>query len=238
VPGFAIRKNPPPASLVRWLRDAASSGAQIGSICTGAFVLGQAGLLDGRQCTTHWKRVVELQRAFPRAKVVADRLFVRDGNIMSSAGIASGIDMALALVEEHYGPILAAQVARELVVYMRRPGGHGQGSIYLDYRTHLSSGVHEVQDQLIAHPEKKTTLAELARVGRMSPRTLTRTFRQATGLSVLEFRTRVRLERARTLMHDPGLKLELVAERCGFADARQLRRLWKTAYGHAPRAQR
>ncbi len=230
-----MRDGPPPPSLVRWLRAAAAAGARVGSICTGAFVLGRAGLLDGRQCTTHWKRVVELQRAFPRARVVADRLFVRDGNVLTSAGIASGIDMALALVEDDHGPILTARVARELVVYMRRPGGHGQVSIYLDHRTHLSSGVHEVQDHLIAHPERKTTLGDLARVGRMSPRTLTRTFRQATGLSVLEFRTRVRLERARTLLHDPGLTLEAIAERCGFADARQLRRLWKTAYGHPPR---
>src|SRR6185436_5971149 len=101
--------------------------------------------------TTHWKRLRELQEAFPRARVVADRLFVRDGNVTSSAGIASGIDMALALVDEHHGPVLAARVAREMVVYMRRDGAQGQGSIYLDYRTHLSSGVHEVQDHLVAH---------------------------------------------------------------------------------------
>ena len=143
--------------------------------------------------------------------------------------------MALALVDEHHGPVLAARVAREMVVYMRRPGGQGQGSVYLDYRTHLSSGVHEVQDYLVAHPEAHDTLADLARLARMSARSLTRVFRRATGTSVLEFRTRVRLERSRTLMHDPGLTLERVAELCGFADARQLRRLWKNAYGVPPR---
>jgi transcriptional regulator GlxA family with amidase domain len=163
---------------------------------------------------------------------------VRDGNVVSSAGIASGIDMALALVEEHHGPLLAARVAREQVVYLRRSGGHGQGSVYLDYRTHLSSGVHEVQDYLIAHSDQKTTLAELARIGRMSPRSLTRSFRRATGLSVLEFKTRVRLERARTLLDDPGQTLELIAERCGFADARHLRRLFKAAFGRPPRRSR
>lgn len=235
VPGFRLHDQRAPASLVRWLREAHDTGAHIASVCTGAFVLGKAGLLDDRRCTTHWKRVRELQRAFPRARVVKDMLFVRDGNVTSSAGIASGIDMALALVDEHHGPVLAARVAREMVVYMRRPGGQGQGSVYLDYRTHLSSGIHEVQDHLIAHPETHDTLADLARIARMSPRSLTRVFRQATGTSVLAFRTRVRLERARTLMHDPGLTLERVAELCGFADARQLRRLWKKTYGVPPR---
>jgi transcriptional regulator GlxA family with amidase domain len=235
VPGFRLHDHRVPPALVRWLREAHHAGGHIASVCTGSFVLGKAGLLDDRRCTTHWKRVRELQAAFPRARVVKDRLFVRDGNVTSSAGIASGIDMALALVEEHHGPVLAARVAREMVVYMRRPGEKDQGSVYLDYRTHLSSGVHEVQDHLVAFPEEHTTLADLARIARMSPRSLTRVFRQATGTSVRAFRTRVRLERARTLLHDPGMTLEQVAESCGFADARQLRRLWKSAYGVSPR---
>jgi transcriptional regulator GlxA family with amidase domain len=227
VPGFRLREAPVPASLPRWLAAGAAAGAEVGSVCTGAFVLGEAGLLDGRQCTTHWKRVRELQQRFRRAKVLADRLFVRDGRVVTSAGIASGIDMALALVEEHHGPRLASRVAREMVVYLRRDGAHRQDSVFLSYRTHVSSGVHEVQDYLVAHPEERTTLAALARVGRMSPRTLTRRFRQATGVSVNAFRTAVRLEHARTLRNDPDLTLEAIAERVGYADGRQLRRLWK-----------
>jgi transcriptional regulator GlxA family with amidase domain len=163
---------------------------------------------------------------------------VRDGNLTTSAGIASGIDMALALVEEDHGPALTARVARELVVYLRRDAGHVQESVYLDYRTHLDSGVHELQDHLVAHPETRATLTELARVARTSPRSLTRRFREATGLSILAFRTRVRLERARTLLNAPGLTTEEVASRCGFGDARQLRRLWKAAYGKSPRDRR
>jgi transcriptional regulator GlxA family with amidase domain len=235
VPGMLRHDQAVPSALVRWLRGARRDGAQICSVCTGAFVLGRAGLLDGRRCTTHWKRVGELQQAVPRAKVLGDQLFVRDGPILTSAGIASGIDMALAIVEEHHGPILAARVAREMVVYMRRGSGHGQSSVYLDYRTHLHAGVHEVQDYLVSHPAEKLPLPALAKIGRMSPRTLTRTFRLATGLSIVEFKTKVRLERAATLMRDPALTLDAIAEACGFADARQLRRVWRQAHGRAPR---
>jgi transcriptional regulator GlxA family with amidase domain len=238
VPGMLTTDLPVPPALVRWLQAARRAGAQICSVCTGAFVLGRAGLLDGRRCTTHWKRVRELQQAVPRAKVLADQLFVRDGPIVTSAGIASGIDMALAMVEEHHGPIMAARVAREMVVYMRRGSGHGQSSVYLDYRTHLHAGVHEVQDYLVSHPAARVTLPALAKIGRMSPRTLTRTFRQATGLSIVEFKTRVRLERAATLMRDPALTLDAIADACGFADARQLRRVWRDAHGRAPRQSR
>lgn len=235
VPGYRSRRPSVPAELRHFLREAASAGAQVCSVCTGAFLLGEASLLDGRECTTHWKRVDELQQRFPRARVLRDRLFVRDGNLITSAGIASGIDMALALVEEDHGPALTARVARELVVYLRRDAGHVQQSVYLDYRTHLDSGVHELQDHLVAHPETRDTLAQLAQVARTSPRSLTRRFREATGLSILAFRTRVRLERANTLLNAPGLTIEAVASRCGFSDARQLRRLWKAAYGKSPR---
>jgi len=220
--------------LVRWLRGAAAARARLCSVCTGAFALGWAGLLDGRQCTTHWKRVGELQREFPRARVVGDRLFVEDG-VLTSAGIASGIDMALALIEGHHGPLVTARVAREMVVYLRRPGGDRQTSVYLDFRTHLDSGVHAVQDHLVAHPEGQESLSELAAIGRTSARTLSRSFRAATGITVHAYRTRVRLERARSLLRDPGLTMEAIAGRCGFADARQLRRLWKVAFGASPR---
>ena len=222
-------------AVLRWLKMSAATGAQIASICTGAFILGDAGLLDGRRCTTHWSRTRELRQRFPNARVVDNRLFVSDGAITTSAGIASGIDMALALVERSWGPLTAAAVAREMVVYLRRDGAHDQESIYLDYRTHLHPGIHRVQDWLTQHPGAKTTLAQLAPVAGMSARNLTRTFRAATGLSIKEFSTRVRLELARTLLHDPGLTVDGVANRCGFDNARQFRRIWKTAFGSTPR---
>src|SRR5205085_2241559 len=109
----------------------------IAAICTGAFVLGEAGLLNGRRCTTHWSRLDELHQRFTSATVLINRLFVTDGNVTTSAGIASGIDMTLALIERAYGPLVAAEVARDMVVYIRRDGSESQQSVYLDYRTHL-----------------------------------------------------------------------------------------------------
>lgn len=210
--------------VTRWLATAAHEGAHIASVCTGAFVVGEAGLLDGRRCTTHWSRTSELARRFPRARVLEDRLYVSDGDVTTSAGIASGIDMALAFIEQAEGPIVAAEVAREMVVYLRRDGAQEQQSVYLDYRTHLHPGVHRVQDWIVRNPATRATLDALADVAGMSARSLTRTFRSATGISVLDFTTRVRMELARTLMHDPALTLDGVAERCGMS-GRQLRRM-------------
>jgi transcriptional regulator GlxA family with amidase domain len=235
VPGFRMASlDPVEPEVLAWLRNAHDRGARLASICTGAFVLGRAGLLEGRQCTTHWSRVEDLQQRFPSARVLTNRLFVDDGPLTTSAGIASGIDMALSLVERRHGPLVAAAAAREMVVYLRRDGGHRQDSVYLDYRTHLHPGVHRVQDWLITHPGEPATLEALARIANMSPRNLTRAFRQATGISVQEFRTRLRLELARDLLHDPGLTVEAVATRCGFESPRQLRRLWKEAFGTPP----
>lgn len=239
VPGFRMASlGEVEPGVLGWLREAHALGAQVASICTGAFVLGRAGLLAGRQCTTHWSRVDDLRSGFPAARVLTNRLFVEDGPVTTSAGIASGIDMALSMVERRHGPLVAAATAREMVVYLRRDGSHHQQSIYLDYRTHLHPGVHRVQDWLIAHPGEPATLDDLARLAAMSPRNLTRAFRQATGISVQEFRTRLRLELARDLLHDPGMTIEAVAARCGFEGARQLRRLWKEAFGTAPSAAR
>ncbi len=225
-------------AVLAWLAEAAACGAQLASICTGAFALGRAGLLDGRQCTTHWTRLDDLARRFPAARVLAGRLFVEDGPVLTSAGIASGIDLALALVERRHGPHLTSRVARELVVYLRRDGSHPQTSVYLDHRAHLHPGVHRVQDWLIAHPEERATLTELAALAALSPRHLARVFREATGVTVQGYATRLRLERARSLLQDPHLTIEAVAARCGFETARQLRRLWKESFGTTPSAAR
>jgi transcriptional regulator GlxA family with amidase domain len=211
-------------AVVRWLTRAARGGAHVASVCTGAFALGAAGLLDGRRCTTHWSRTTDLVKRFPRARVLVDRLFVTDENVTTSAGIASGIDMALAFIEQIDGPVVAAEVAREMVVYLRRDGAQKQSSVYLDYRTHLHPGVHRVQDWIVRNPAEAATLDALAEVASMSPRSLTRSFRQATGISVHDFTTRVRVELAKSLMNDPSLTMEKIAQRCGFATARHLRR--------------
>ncbi len=234
VPGFTPGKVRLPRPMIAWLKKSYDQGASISSVCTGAFALGEAGLLTDRRCTTHWKRAAELQKQYPRARVLADRLFVEDGRIISSAGIAAGIDMALALIERDLGPQAAAKVAREMVVYLRRDAHHPQQSVYLDYRTHLHPGVHAVQDWLTAHPGRKGNIAELAKIAHMSPRNLTRTFREMTGVSVQNYRTRLRLEHAHALISNPELTLEAVASQCGFADARQFRRVWRKAFRTAP----
>jgi transcriptional regulator GlxA family with amidase domain len=238
VPGYPVLDVAPPAALARWVGEAARTGARLFSICTGAFVLGRAGLLAGRRCTTHWRRTEALAAACPSAEVLADRLFVRDGLLTTSAGIAAGIDMTLDFLSREHGPLLASRVAREMVVFLRRDGSHHQESVYLDFRTHLDPGVHEVQDWLVAHPDERAGLPELARLAHMSVRNLTRAFQKATGLSVGAYRQRVRLERARVLLANPRVSVEQVAADCGFDDARQLRRLWRRAFGDTPRAAR
>jgi transcriptional regulator GlxA family with amidase domain len=223
---------------VAWLRRAAAAGARLASICSGAFALGRAGLLDGRACTTHWKLADRLRREFPRAQVFENRLFVEDGMVVTSAGVASGIDMALALIERDFGPVVVANVAREMVVWIRRRGDRDQVSVYLDHRTHVHSGVHRVQDFLIAHPERNPSLTELARIAKTSPRNLTRVFRAATGVTLKEFAHKVKLQVATELMANPDLTVDAVASSCGFKDARHLRRIFKASFGVAPAAWR
>lgn len=234
VPGYPVRAQASPAVLLPWLRACAAAGARVISICTGAFVLARAGLLDGRRCTTHWRRASELQAACPRAKVLADRLFVEDGRISTSAGVAAGIDLTLDLIEQLDGPLVASRVARELVVHQRRGGSQGQESVYRQYRSHAHPGVHHVQDHLLAHPGEHLRLPELARAAGMSVRSLTRAFVAETGVSVAAYRRAVRLEHARMLLTDRTVTVEQAAAEAGFADPRQLRRLWHERYGESP----
>jgi transcriptional regulator GlxA family with amidase domain len=210
-----------------WLRQQHKKGVYLCSVCTGAFMLAQAGLLDGRKCTTHWKRVEELQTAYPHLVAQHDRLFVKDNGIYTSAGVTAGIDLALAILEEQQGPLFATKIARELVVYFRRGEGHSQKSVYLDYRNHMNVAIHQMQDWLIANLDAKATLDDLAEIANMSTRNLTRTFRKETGTTINAYTTLLRLELARTLLHSPDMTMEAIAARCGFQDARQLRRIWQ-----------
>jgi transcriptional regulator GlxA family with amidase domain len=220
--------------LLAWLRQALHIGAQVVSVCTGAFILGEAGLLDGRRCTTHWEVTGHLQARYPQAKVVENTLFVQDGPICTSAGIASGIDLALYLVEQAYGPIFAAQVARYLVIYLRRNGAQPQSSIYLAYRTHLHPGVHHAQDYLVQTAPAPVALPALAEVAAMPLRSFTRAFKEATGLTPTQYQQRLRLEVAANLLHTSDLSIDAVAKRAGFDDVRHFRRMWQRVFGAAP----
>jgi transcriptional regulator GlxA family with amidase domain len=221
-----------------WLRQANAVGAHLASVCTGAVALGEAGLLDGRRCTTHWEVIEPMRNRYPKALVQDTVLYTHDGNVTTSAGIASGIDMALSILEHEHGPLLTAQVARYLVVYLRRDGIQQQASIYLEYRTHLHPGVHRVQDQLSQQVSSKFTLERLAEFANLSPRGLTKAFKQHTGLTPLEYQQKLRLELAAQLMNNPRLTIEAIAERCGFEDSRHFRRLWQAHYGTPPSSSR
>ncbi|MCB0278107.1 MAG: helix-turn-helix domain-containing protein [Calditrichaeota bacterium] len=221
-------------AIFDWLRLANTNGATICSICNAAFVLAYAGLLDGKKCTTHWYRFEQLAKEYPNVNVMTNRLFVKDGNIYSSAGITAGIDLALSLIEDDYGPVFTAKIAKELVVYMRRDSQHSQLSTYLDYRTHLNSSIHKVQDYIINHPSHKVKLDSLAEIAGMSSRNLTRIFKKETGLTINEFTNKIRLELAKDLMNNPDLTIENIARECGFEDPRQFRRLWKLQSGVSP----
>ena len=232
--GSDTRRGTSPRTLVAWLRANRRTGAEFCAICTGAFLLGEAGMLDGVKCTTHWKHLDELQRRYPLANVTKDRLFITDDRITTSAGVASGIDVALWFVERHFGPLVAARTAREMVIHVRRDGSHAQDSVYLSHRAHLNSAVHRVQDFIIANPSEKVGIAELARIAGMSSRSITRTFRASTGITIAQYRQQIRLENARTLLRQPSATIERVAEQVGFKDSRHLRRLWNKHFGASP----
>lgn len=224
-------------SVVQWLR-AVPQGTRMASICSGALLLAQAGCLDGRHCTTHHTLIAELQALAPRAQVVADRIFVDDGGVLTSAGITTGIDLALYLIEQEAGPELAARVARRLVVYQRRGTHDPQMSPWLAHRNHMHPAVHRAQDAVAREPERNWTLSALADVACVSPRHLTRLFAQYTGISVVVYQQQLRIARAKELLARQGLPVERVAEACGFASARDLRRVWRKYEPGSPAAAR
>ena len=213
-------------AVVHWLQ-ALPPGTRLASICSGALLLAQAGCLDGRHCTTHHTLIADLQALAPRAQVVSDRIFVDDGEVLTSAGITTGIDLALYLIEQEAGAELAARVARRLVMYQRRGTHDPQVSPWLAHRNHMHPAVHRAQDAVAREPQRNWTLAELADVACMSPRHLTRLFAQHAGISVVVYQQQLRIARAKQLLAQHGWPVERVAEACGFASARDLRRVWR-----------
>ena len=213
-------------AVVHWLQTL-PPGTRLASICSGALLLAQAGCLDGRHCTTHHTLIADLQALAPRAQVVSDRIFVDDGEVLTSAGITTGIDLALYLIEQEAGAELAARVARRLVMYQRRGTHDPQVSPWLAHRNHMHPAVHRAQDAVAREPQRNWTLAELADVACVSPRHLTRLFAQHAGISVVVYQQQLRIARAKQLLAQHGWPVERVAEACGFASARDLRRVWR-----------
>ena len=212
----------------KWLKECSDKKVFVCSVCNGAFALGHAGLLKDTECTTHWRRIEEMQQEFPTAKVITDILFKKSNNVYTSAGISAGIDLALAILEELKGPLFTHKVARGLVVYHRRSERHTQQSIYLDYRNHINPAIHIVQDHMIEHLSDENSIEDLASLVSMSPRNLSRIFKEKTGTTILEYLTQLRLELAKTMLNNPDFTIEYIASKCGFKTARQLQRILRT----------
>jgi transcriptional regulator GlxA family with amidase domain len=228
VPGWRSPKiagtGPLSARAFAWLRAHHANGGTVASVCAGADILGRAGLLDGRRCTTHHELQDELERRYPRARVVRDVLFVEDDRVVTSAGIASGIDLALNLVAVRHGSTVAAAIARTMVVYARRNGDDQQASVLLRHRSHINETVHRIQDVIESRLADRLSLAELAVAAGCSERTVTRLFGKATGMTPLRYQQALRVERAEHLIGQ-GATVETAARNVGFEDARMLRRL-------------
>lgn len=228
-----MRRHP---AFFEWLRKACRVGATVCSTCTGSFFLAEAGILDGLPCTTHWADCNDLQEWYPKTIVRHAILFTQSGNVYTSAGVCAGIDLSLHLVAQRHGPKSAFEVARRLVVYLRRSGEEHQDSIYLRYRNHLDDVVHRAQSLLIENLESPPGLEQLAKTVGSSPRNLSRRFRKSLGISVGAYLQELRLERARSLLREEGSKVDDVARACGFNGGRQLRNLYRAHFGHSPRA--
>lgn len=231
--------HPVPSSpgLVEYLRRAARACRRVAAICTGAFALAEAGLLDGRRATTHWFHARELARRYPKVRVEDDRIFIIDGAIWTSAGMSAGIDLALAMVEKDLGGDLARSIAQSLVVYHRRAGGQSQHSALLE----LAPKSDRVQKALAyARRNLRAPLSvyELAEAANLSPRQFSRAFRAETGQSPAKAVEHLRIEAARVMIEQSRHPIEVVARESGFADPERMRRAFLRSFGQPPQAMR
>ncbi|MHC2991331.1 hypothetical protein OB13_06940 [Pontibacter sp. HJ8] len=211
----------------QWLRVQYAAGATICSVCTGTFLLAEAGLLKNKSCTTHWNYFSRFAAKFPETELKRNRLFVEDKGIFTSAGVSSGIDLSLFILERLYGQRFAFEIARITVVYFRRGSDDPQLSVFLQYKNHLEDRVYAAQQYIFEHLSEKLQLEAIADHVNMSPRNLTRLFKKTTGITVGEYLNIVKAERANHLLSN-GHKLDYVAAQCGFDSDKQLRRLLKT----------
>jgi transcriptional regulator GlxA family with amidase domain len=224
----------PDPRLMQWVRELPWRSSVYGSICTGAFVLGYAGLLDDRRVTTHWQDAPALAARFPKARVEPDLIYVRDGRLITAAGVTAGIDLGLALVGQRHGPETALKVAKRLVVVAQRQGGQSQFSPYLTAPADPQSPVARIQNHVMANIGDRHTLESLAAVAGMSARNLARHFVQATGITPHEFIERARVDTARMMLEGSDRPLKAVAYDCGFGSADRMRIVFSTRLGVTP----
>ncbi len=221
------------AHLVEWVRRRATSARRVASVCTGAFLLAASGMLDGRRAVTHWSYCAELARRFPKVRVEPDPIFVRDGDVWTSAGVTAGIDLALALVEQDLGRTVALDVARYLVVFLKRPGGQAQFSTALSLQT-ADDEFGTLNDWIAKHLGDDLSLPALADRAGMSERSFSRHYTQATGLTPARAVERLRVEAARRLLSESRLPVKRIAQRCGFGSEETLRRSFARQLASTP----
>jgi transcriptional regulator GlxA family with amidase domain len=225
------RRHPP---LLRWLRRQAGWVRRLASVCTGAFFLAEAGLLKGRRATTHWASCERMARQFPDVSVEPDTIFVKEGSIYTSAGVTSGMDLALAMVEEDFGREVALAVARELVVFLQRPGGQAQFSAQLAVQFAEHEPLRELQAHILDHPDEDLSVETLARRAAMSPRNFARVFTREVGTTPARFVLSARVETARRLLEESSEGLETICSMSGLGTTESMRRAFLRTVGVAP----
>ena len=218
----------PATTLMRWLTRAMDNETvTLMCVCAGSLLAAKAGVLAGRECTTHHEHIDDLMQMEPSATVHGNRIFVEDGRVFTSAGVTAGLDLTLYVIGQQLGHQVAAAVARDLVVYMRRSGGDPQLSPWVMHRNHVNPTLHRVQDAIIKNPAAQWSASQLASVACMSSRNLARLFAEHAGCSPLDYVQRLRVALARELVSNSEMGMERVAEKTGFSSAHQLRRVWR-----------
>lgn len=230
-PGAYNEKHPP---LLAWLQGAVTRVGQYGSICTGAFVLGHAGLLDGYRVTTHWNYTERLIKGFPKANVATDQIFIEDRNLITSGGVTAGIDMALAVVARDHGKKIAQDVAKVLLVVMKRQGGQAQFSPLMAAVAPQETPITRVQNHVLEHLEEAFTVERMASLANMSARHFARVFAREVNMTPMEFLQSARIDCARNLLETSDLPLKTVAYKSGFGSVRHMRFLFGEKLGLTP----
>jgi transcriptional regulator GlxA family with amidase domain len=225
------------APILAWLRRMAARVPRLGSVCNGALILAAAGLLDGRRATTHWAYLEELRKSVGNG-VCHDAIYTRDGNVYTSAGVTAGMDMALAMLEEDHGAAVALAVARELVLFLKRPGGQSQFSEHLAAQFSEDQGLRQLQLWMLEHVEQDLSVPRLAEKIAMSERTFARHFADGVGIAPGHYVRQIRLTAARRKLEESDMPLQQVARRCGFGTGESLRRSFIAALGVTPGAYR
>jgi transcriptional regulator GlxA family with amidase domain len=232
--GMGVRKAEEDAPLIRWIRSAARRSRRVTSVCSGSFLLARAGLLEGRTVTTHWASTAELARRHPELTVDPKPIFVRDGNVWTSAGVTSGMDLSLALVEEDLGRDIAIEVARWLVLFLQRPGGQAQFSSHLTAQLAERQPLRELQSWVADNLDADLRVETLADRAAMSPRNFARFFRREIGMTPAAYVEELRIERARQLLEDSSDPVDLISARCGFGTPETMRRAFGRRVGVPP----